>query len=563
MRRYSWVLLVLLAGCAGQRAPEGGPVDTDPPVIISTLPPNYTTRFSGTSINLEFNEYVDRRSVEGAFFISPSVGPLTFDWSGRELEISFAGPLRRSTTYVVTVGTEVADLNNRNKMAQAYTLAFSTGEDIDHGAIEGRIYPRQPADSPQGVTILAYLLKDLNADTLDPRSTLPDYVTQTGKGGEFFLKHLAFGMYRVVAVRDEYKNLLYDPEVDDVGVTHSDITLTPHDTLRSHVWLRMFREETTAVRLLRVTPQNSHLVRAEFSSPLSPALSPTWFRITDTLTSRELAVLAVAPVFPGLTGVLLSIASQESEKPYRLVVDSVRNRSGLKMNPLASSLVFSGTDAPDTTGVGIASSSVQDSTERVELDATISVHLTLPVQRAAATEAITLLDTGRAIVPCRAEWLSDAALELKPVEPLRSKARYSLEIRLKQIVDSWGRTGRDTLRILKFQTIDRNLFSTIEGGVRDTGTADQAGSIRVVARNATSTGGKEYEVRLDRPGPFVLQNIPEGKYILSAYRDRNGDGQYNLGRVVPFKPAERFTQYPDTLKLRARWPLEGVNMWLR
>jgi hypothetical protein len=562
MRRYFWALVVLLAGCAGQRAPEGGPVDTDPPVVVSTIPPNYTTRFTGTSITLEFNEYVDHRSVEGALFVSPSVGPLTFDWSGREIEISFAGPLRRSTTYVVTIGTDVVDLNNRNKLAQAHTLAFSTGEDIDHGAIEGRVYPRQPADSPQGVTILAYHLKDINPDTLDPRSTLPDYVTQSGKGGEFFLKHLAFGTYRVIALRDEYKNLLYDPEVDDVGVMHGDIALTPHDTLRSHVWIRMFREETTAVRLLRVVAQNSHLLRAEFSSPLSPKISPSWFRITDTLTSRELAVVAAAPVFPGLTSVLLSTAAQESDKPYRLVVDSVRSGSGLAMNPLASASVFSGTDAPDTTGIGIASCSVEDSTKRVDLDAIIFVHFTFPVQRNVPSEAISLLDSGKVVIPCNVHWLSDATVQLKPVQPLRSKVLYSLLVDLERFVDYWGRAGKDTLLAFRFQTIDRSLFSTIEGGVKDTG-ADQAGPVRVVARNAASSVGKEYEVRLDRAGPFVLQDIPEGKYILSAYRDRNGDGQYNIGRVVPFKPSERFTQYADTLKLRARWPLEGVTMWLR
>jgi hypothetical protein len=232
------------------------------------------------------------------------------------------------------------------------------------------------------------------------------------------------------------------------------------------------------------------------------------------------------------------------------------------MNPLASSSVFSGTDAPDTTGIGIASCSVEDSTKRVDLDAIIFVHFTFPVQRNVPSEAISLLDSGKVVIPCNVHWLSDATVQLKPVQPLRSKVRYSLLVDLERFVDYWGRAGKDTLLAFRFQTIDRSLLSTIEGGVKDTG-ADQAGPVRVVARNAASSEGKEYEVRLDRAGPFVLRDIPEGKYILSAYRDRNGDGQYNIGRVVPFKPSERFTQYADTLKLRARWPLEGVTMWLR
>ena len=556
--------VMLLAGCAGQRAPEGGPIDTDPPAVISTIPPNYTTRFSGQSITIEFSEYVDHRSVEGALFISPSLGPLAFDWSGREVEIGFSEKLRRYTTYVVTIGTEVTDLNNRNKMAQAYTLAFATGDDIDHGAIEGRIYTRQATDSPQGVTIVAYLLNDIKADTLDPRAARPDYVTQTGRNGEFVLKHLAFGSYRVIALRDEFKNLLYDPETDDYGITSGDVKLTPYDTLRSNVWMRLAREDTTALRLLKVTAQNQHVLRVEFSAPVvSGDLSRTWFRITDTVAHRQLAVAGVSPVFPQLTNVLLVTDTQVSELPYRLDVDSVRSQAGLGMNSLARSLTFAGSGTPDTLGPMVVSCSAGDSLRGVDLDATISVHFSVPVEQAAAEKAITLVDSGRVSVPFRFQWLSSASVELKPGEPLKSKVRYSVRIRPERILDLQGKTGKDTLRVFRFQTIDRELFSTIEGAVRDTGSIDMGGPIYVVAHQATAREFREYELRLDCAGAFTLKDIPEGKYLLRAYRDRNGNGRFDAGRVFPYRPSERFTQYADTLKVRARWPLEGATMWLR
>ncbi len=553
----------LLAGCAGQRGPEGGPIDTEPPVVISTMPSNYTTRFSGQSITIEFDEYVDHRAVEGALFISPSLGPLTFDWSGREVEIGFSEKLRRNTTYVVTIGTDVADLNNRNKMAQAYTLAFTTGEDIDHGAIAGRVYTRQAEDSPQGLTILAYRLKDIKADTLDQRNTRPDYATQTGKNGEFFLKHLAFGSYRVIALRDEYKNLLYDPETDDYGIASGDITLTPQDTLRSNVWMKLVREDTTALRLLKVTAQNQHVLRAEFSSPIgASSISHTWFRICDTGAGRPLAVVAVAPIFPRLTTVLLITGDQTSEMSYRLEVDSLRSESGLGMNPLARSFVFSGSGIPDTLGPVVASCSVADSSRNVELDAPISIHFSLPVRKAEAEQAISFADSGRIPIPHLYQWLSEASVDLKPTELLKSRVWYSVQIRLTGISDLLGKSGKDSLRVFRFQTIDRELFSTIEGAVRDTGSLDVGGPVYVVARNATAKEVKDYVLRLERVGTFILQDIPEGKYFLRAYRDRNGNGRYDPGRVFPYRQSERFTEYADTLKVRARWPLEGVTMWL-
>lgn len=563
MRRAVYFLLAaLLAGCAGQRAPEGGPIDSDPPVVVSTTPPNYTTRFSGQSITIEFSEYVDHRALEGALYISPSLGPLTFEWSGREVEIGFSQKLRRSRTYVVTVGTDVADLNNRNKLAQAYTLAFSTGDDIDHGAIEGRVFTRQAADAPQGVTILAYLLNGL-PDTLDPRNTLPDYVTQTGKFGEFNLRHLAFGSYRVVALRDEFKNLLYDPETDDYGIASSDIKLTPYDTLKSNVWLRLSREDTTALRLLKVTVQNRSVLRAEFSSTIaSKNIAPSWFRISDTAGQRPLSVAAVAPVFPQLTSVLLVTDQQTAESAYRLEVDSLRGQNGLAMNALARSLVFTGSSTPDTLGPVVASFSVGDSSRGVDLDRPMTIHFSVPVEKSTAERAITFVDSGRTAVAFRYTWLSDASLELKPEAPLKSKVWHSLRIRPAQITDVRGKAGRDSLRVFRFQTIDRELFSTIEGAVRDTGSVDLGGPIYVVAQDATVKEAREHVVRLTRAGSFIVRDIPEGKYCLRAYRDRNGNGQFDPGQVFPYKPSERFAQYADTLKVRARWPLEGVNMWL-
>jgi hypothetical protein len=184
------------------------------------------------------------------------------------------------------------------------------------------------------------------------------------------------------------------------------------------------------------------------------------------------------------------------------------------------------------------------------------IHFSVPVEKTVAEMAITLVDSGRITIPWHYRWLSAATVELKPEAPLKSKLRYSVRIRPARISDLRGKAGKDSLRVFSFQTIDRDLFSTIEGAVRDTGTIDVGGPIYVVAQQATVKETKEYEVRLEHAGAFLLKDIPEGKYLLRAYRDRNGNGRYDPGRVFPYKPSERFTQYTDTLKVRARWPLE-------
>ena len=73
-----------LAGCANQQPPEGGPIDRTMPEIISTYPDSSSMlNFRGQKILLEFDRYVNERSVEEAIFISPYVGALEFNWSGK------------------------------------------------------------------------------------------------------------------------------------------------------------------------------------------------------------------------------------------------------------------------------------------------------------------------------------------------------------------------------------------------------------------------------------------------------------------------------------------------
>ncbi|MBW7887529.1 MAG: hypothetical protein H3C35_04090, partial [Bacteroidetes bacterium] len=48
-----FLMLLFLFGCAGQRPPEGGPVDTVPPEIISVYPAPNTTHFKEDRVALE------------------------------------------------------------------------------------------------------------------------------------------------------------------------------------------------------------------------------------------------------------------------------------------------------------------------------------------------------------------------------------------------------------------------------------------------------------------------------------------------------------------------------
>jgi len=99
-------------------------------------------------------------------------------------------------------------------------------------------------------------------------------------------------------------------------------------------------------------------------------------------------------------------------------------------------------------------------------------------------------------------------------------------------------------------------LGSIEGMVNDPDTT-LADRYIVVAQNVT-TKGRTVEVSARRGKAFLLAMLTEGWYVVKAFQDRESTGMYFSGRPFPFLPSERFAVYADTVKVRARWPVDGL-----
>ena len=551
--------------CANQIPPTGGPIDTVPPTIVSTYPAPYTLHFKHHRFDLEFDKYVDHRSVEESIFISPYVGDLEFDWSGKEVEVTFSGELRENTTYVINVGTDVKDLRSpANRMAQAFTLAFSTGGEIDRGGIRGRIFPAKSSDHAEGVMIFAYQLADLDADTLDPRTLKPDYITQTGKNGDFYLQHLSFGPYRIFAVRDEYRNLLYDPETDEFGVPSRDFVLAASDSLEDDIHIRLASEDTTAPRVIDVDPKDSHHLLIEFSESIdTSSAAPIVFSIADSLSKEQLKIHSLFPILPSLSKFIAVTDKQDSAREYRLTVLQARDLVGIPVSARANAINFAGSRYADTLAPKVSATSVADSSRNVVLRPVVLVQFSDAVQRQSLVNAIVLSDSSGKAVPISLDWLNDASCRLKTLTGLSGKTWYNLTFLTQKALGWSGTRFTDSLKVTRFETLDAEALSSIEGVVFDADTAARNGKIIVTAEGVDQKNQKSYSAVAMQNGNFMIPAIEEGRYVVYAFRDRNMNERYDAGRPFPFVGSERFAYAPDTLKVRARWPLEGVRIDLR
>ena len=557
---FSWggmlVAVWLLVRCAGQVYPSGGPPDLTPPTIIRTVPDTNAVHVSTQSVSLEFSKYVVQRSLEESIFISPYVGDLEFEWSGREVTIKFAQPLRKSTTYVVNIGTDVRDIREQNRMASGFTLAFSTGDSIDRGYISGRVFDNKP----EGVMIFAYKLTDVRPDTLDPGKVKPDYIMQTGKSGSFALSNIALGPYRLFAIRDEYKNLLYDKQIDQFGVTNGDITLSAAVPRVNDIWFRLSQEDTTRPFLSGAqAPDRDHIL-VRFSESLdSLSFKKAEFAVTDTFGTNPIgiAVRSLSRLTPAAVSLVTS-APLESGKLYRLTVRRVYDRAGNEIDTLHAASDFSGSGEPDTVKPTFAVHGVADSMRGVPLDQTIDIDFSEPVRAQPMRGAIALLDSARAPLAFDVRWYGEAGLALVPRTPFWSNAWYQLTLIMDSLRDYRGNSYRDSTYRLHFQTLDLRTTGVIEGTVVDDAGTKGTGQVMVTASSVDLTPPRQKTIRLKQPGKFEMEQIVEGKYVISGYRDADSSGTYSYGLPYPFVPSERFAVYPDTVKVRARWGVEGV-----
>ena len=541
-------------GCAGQRPPEGGPVDTTPPEIVSVYPSPNATNYTDTRIALEFSKYVERRSVEESIFISPYVKDIEFNWSGKEVEMSFRDPLRKNTTYVITVGTDVLDVNNQNRMAHAFSLAFSTGPQIDRGEIRGRVFDEKPS----GVMIFAYKLDDINPDTLNPIRQKPDYITQAGSTGEYALSHLGFGIYRVLAVRDEFRNLLYDPEADAMSTAPGDIRLDDQDTLRTGVDFQLSTEDTTSPRLISAAATDARHVEVKFSEDLdSTSVSLNAFAIFDTSRNRRLSIKNFFHNVGHPDQVTLVTDRQEKDSLYKVFAEKIKDRTGHVLNPLASSKQFTGAALPDTVPPRLLFAAASDSTARLSVDAEFRFDFNDALQRLPIAGGIHLKGRDSVETACSITWNGPAGFTLKPLQSLRPNYFYTFFVRFDSLRDEIGNRGKDTTRKFSFWTIDPEMVSSIEGTLVDSASS-LVDRYVIVAQNSNDKMKPPIQVAARRWKKFLFPLLSEGEYRLKAFQDVDGTGIFNSGKPFPFVHSERFAVYSDSIKVRARWPVEGV-----
>ncbi|WP_337871957.1 Ig-like domain-containing protein [Ignavibacterium sp.] len=538
-------MLFLFISCANQLPPGGGDVDTTPPEIIYSFPESGTTNFKENYFEVEFSEYVDKRSFREAIFISPAIeGEIEIDWTGRTATVSFPKGLKPNLTYVVNIGTDVVDLNNRNRMASTFTLTFSTGNEIDRRKISGKVFNKD-AD---GTLIFAYMMKD---DTTDYLLSKPDYLSQVGKDGTFVLNGLASSQYRIFAVKDQFKDLIFQSDQDMIGIPYQDVFLSKDDSVFSDLNFFLFKADTVKPRLLEALMTDERHLIAKFSEEIdSTAVNIDNFRIVDS-TSNLISNILYAYKGSGKKEEIVLVPEEKlnpSEQLY-LLADKMIDLSKNETDSDKVSILIS--DRPDTISLKIIKTEPVQYSKVDFMNAVIFIYFDDAFVKGKIINAIQFTDSIGNRVPFDISFPDDATLLIKPLINLKADYGYMIKLNLNYFEDANG-NKTDSVYQMKFSTISGLEFTGVSGKV------SSADSNLVLVLESNSKPEKKFFIKSDTNLNFSFERIEAGAYTLWAFVDKNNDRKFDYGWFNPFRFSEKFYIYPEVLNLRPRWSLTDL-----
>ena len=537
------VALLIVTGCANERAISGGPEDKEAPEVIYSLPINESVNVDpGTEILIKFNEQMKKSTFESSLQIWPRPpGDYEIKSSWTWLKIKFSQALDSNETYLLTLDKGAQDLRG-NGLESTYVMAFSTGNDLNSGHVSGFIHGS--VDIKKNGDLLLYRRFDTDLSELLKEDA--DYVFQPDDKGHFELPYLAERPYTLFYHWDRNRNKRIDGD-DYFGRPELASVLATADSIASNhkIWPHLIALDQ--LKLLGASQLSDQFIQIRMGRQVtaeaieSTDLFMNGIRIpilgTTLVEEDEFAMnMDVASVFPDSAKIWLH--NFQDTSGFSLHSDTLNLSAPSSFDTLALS-TFNVRWWNQTKFRAPGESSV------------IRIGANLPyIFQSDSAFQIVDKSIDSVLIPGELEKRNSMEWTFTPDSSLADNKTYQWLVDTRFIYAPLNGTDLDSLMAGSLTTINQ----------------DSLGSIKVVYMGREvlecrlNGKGIEKNFKLEPGAPHIIENLPARSYSLSAYIDKDGNGHYNSGGLGPAAKAEPFWIYPDEIKVRARWETD-LGLW--
>ena len=572
----------LITSCANMGNPSGGPRDEDPPKLVRANPGQGAVNVDKTHIQLTFDELVNVKDAFSKVVVSPvSRSVPRVSSLGRRVNIDFDS-LAPNTTYTVDFADAIEDNNESNKL-QGFAYTFSTGPTLDTLRISGRVYSARNLEPQQGMLVGVY--DDLSDSAFMTKPFLR--VSKTDDRGQFTIRGLKEGTYRVYALEDRDNDYTYSTPEENVAFY--DVTVTPYsrrteavdsiydettgklDTvirrgrtqfLPNDVLLRSFNSEKRVQYLAKYERQDSTKVFMKFNaaSGVLPGIKVVGgdnFHGIGTLESRPGLDSLVYWLRPDLVRedslqLAVTYMRPDSLQQPEEVTDTLRfffNRP--KAKPSKKDKKKKMTPADSIAMITTTFSVVSQSTHDVNMPLEIEVPKPLARFDKSKVHLSMMVDSIYRPVPEPFEMVNPDSLTPRRFVldyPWDYGGKYKLQIDTLAATDIYGLT---TVPLdFEFSIKPASEYCSMTFNITGLPAGMPAfvellNASDAVERTAIVEGGQAYF-------PF----LKPGKYYARIIEDRNGNGLYDTGDYELGLQPELAYYYPKVVNLKKNWDKE-------
>ncbi|WP_322971476.1 Ig-like domain-containing protein [Faecalibacter sp. LW9] len=522
-----------LNSCARKGSPSGGPKDIDPPVMVASFPDTMAVNVDPNfkEIRIDFNEYIQLKEYNKNVVISPPfekapvVTPLSM--AAKELKIKLQEPLQPNTTYNINFGDAIQDYNEGNKLSN-FSYVFSTGSYIDSLNVKGRISPGIDFELPKKTLVGLYKITEEYNDSVILKSK-PYYISRADENGNFDLKYLSQGKYKIIAFEDVIENTKFDPAKEKVAFHNEIIDLKGN----ASVDLKLFKQKPN-YRFSKAEQKGyGHIVfRTEGATqPVTVSILEREFQtaVIDAHPANDSINFWFNPKTEGFTNKSERISFEVKHG------DKVDKATVLYSNPVKeyefNFKTISNLKLAPTSPFEIAGSapiaSIDKSLINVFKD-TVQIPFDVRIN-----------EKDKQIV----EFLFEKNLG----------ENFEINAYPNAFKDIFN-TPNDTL-VYQFKTGQREDFGNLK--VRLQNLPEAPIFLQLIQKNQT------YKVVQERTGTsreFEFPNLTPGEYYLRVLIDSNNNGAWDSGNVLDQIQPEPVYIYPDKILIRAMW--DSDETWI-
>lgn len=598
--KHRYIILIALGaivgGCANRGiGPQGGPKDETPPKILKETPENGSLGIKPKKIEIQFSEYIQLDDVSNQVLVSPPQQyPPDIKGLGKKVRIEFKEELKDSTTYTIDFGSAIVDNTEKNPL-KGYAYSFSTGDKIDSLEIYGTILNAENLNPISGVIIGYHSNLEDSAFSTTPF----ERIGRSDKEGEFSIKNIPHGTYRLYGLHDMSRDYIYQLSE---GLAFYDSLITPyihieaeHDTIwlkdtlaadsslipdsvitteyvyyePSNIVMYFFREDTKRHYFQRAQRDKAHFFRLIFSAPQDSLPMVEAMRLESDSLGRDTTWVN-----------FLDYALLQSNRTKDTLTYWLTDSSAIRMDSIRFRMTYMATDSLyklyARTDTVMAVYREPNMTERaranmlkkeantpllyeinnkkpLEIYDTLKIISKTPLRRI-TPDSIHLevkVDTLWKKVNFTIQRMDSAGMVYGLIAPLKGTERYQIRLDSAALEDIYGKANTKAQSGVNIRK--KEEYSTLKVYLKD---YDERAYIVLLDE-------KDQPVRTlhaERDGT-VFENLVPKVYYMRLFLDLDGNGQWTTGEWATKRQPEPVYYSRKKLSLRANWDFEDTFDW--